>query len=54
MHVDVQVSDISSASEDETTKKKNRDPTADLKHFFTEVPRQAGDKKQRVRCNCCK
>lgn len=53
MHVDVHVSDISSASEDETTKKKNKDATADLKHFFTEVPRRAGDKKQHVKCNCC-
>jgi hypothetical protein len=52
MHVDVHVSDISSASEDETTQKKNKDATADLKHFFTEEPRQAG-KKQHVKCNCC-
>ena len=53
MHVDVHVSDISSASEDETTPKKNKDPTADLKHFFSEVPCRAGDKKQHVKCNCC-
>jgi hypothetical protein len=45
MHVDVHISDISSASEDETTPKKNKDATADLKHFFSEVARRAGDKK---------
>lgn len=52
MHADVQVEEISSGSEDEA-EKKNQDPTFDLKHFFKNVPRSSGDKKAKVKSECC-
>ena len=48
MHVDVHVSEISSKGENKKKKKKNKDPTADLKHFFMEVPQVPGNKKGHV------
>ena len=52
MHADVHIKDISSGSEDEV-ENKNQDPTLDLKHFFEQVPRSSGDKKVKVKCECC-
>jgi hypothetical protein len=52
MHADVHVEEISSGGEDEA-EKKNPDPTLDLKHFFEQVPRSSGDKKVKVKCECC-
>ena len=52
MHADVHVEKISSESEEET-ERKNQDPTIDLKHFFKPVPRSSGDKKAKVKCECC-
>jgi hypothetical protein len=53
MHVDIHVEDISIGSEDKA-EKKNQDPSLDLKHFFEQVPRSSGDKKAKVKCECCK
>jgi hypothetical protein len=47
MHVDVHVSEISSDEEDHSAKKKNKDPTADLKHFFKEAAPIAGDRNEK-------
>lgn len=54
MHRDVHVTEISSGDEDEGHNKKNKDPTADLKHFFKDAPRLPGSKKARVQCESCK
>lgn len=53
MHADVQVEEISNAEEETLAEKKNQDPIIDLKHFFKEVPRSSGDKKAKVKCECC-
>ncbi|KAH8983923.1 hypothetical protein EDB92DRAFT_2036906, partial [Lactarius akahatsu] len=53
MHSDVEVMDIDDVDDphDETLNKT--DPTADIKAFFTALPRVAGQAKQRMSCNLC-
>jgi hypothetical protein len=53
MHVDVHIPEISSREEDPSAKKKNKDPTADLKHFFKEATPIAGSNKARSQCTSC-
>ncbi|KAH8982261.1 hypothetical protein EDB92DRAFT_1894562 [Lactarius akahatsu] len=53
MHSDVEVMDIDDVDDphDETLNKT--DPTADIKAFFTALPRVPGQAKQRMSCNLC-
>jgi hypothetical protein len=53
MHTDVHVSEISSGEEDPVAKKKNKDPTADLKYFFKAAAPVAGSNKARSQCTLC-
>jgi hypothetical protein len=53
MHADVHVSEISSGEEDPVAKKKNKDPTADLKYFFKAAAPVAGSNKARSQCTLC-
>lgn len=54
MHNDVNVIDIADRSDDEDShSKKNKDSTADLKHFFKDAPRLPGTPKARKLCILC-
>ena len=55
MHDDVNVIVLSDRSDNEndTICTKNKDSTADLKHFFNDAPRLPGNPKARKLCDLC-
>ena len=53
MYKDVNVMDIDSDTPSDTTKKTQKNPTADLDQFFEAVRHMNGDKRGRRRCKLC-
>ena len=55
MHDDVNVIILSNRSDNEndTIRTKNKDSTADLKHFFNDAPHLPGNPKAQKLCDLC-
>jgi hypothetical protein len=51
---DGSVIDVDDIDDPEDERLNRSDPTADIKHFFTAIPRIPGQSKGRMRCELCK
>jgi hypothetical protein len=54
MHSDVQIMDISDVDDPRDESLNKMDPTADIKAFFTALPRVPGQPKPCMSCNLCR